>query len=50
MFDIDNNQKILCKNLKIKKLEEAPKLGIQPEEEKMVKILTLINKNNSGPL
>ena len=50
LFDIDNNQKILFKNLKIKKLEEAPKLSLQPEEEKMLEVLTLINKINSGPL
>ena len=31
-------------------MEEAPKLGEQPEEEKMVKVLTLINKVKTGPL
>ena len=50
LFDIDNNQKIIFKNLRIKKLEEPPKLGIQPEEEKMIKIINLINKINAGPL
>ena len=49
-FEIGNGQKILFKNLKIKKLEETPKLGVQPEEEKMLKVLNLINKINSGPL
>ena len=49
-FDIGNGQKIIFKNLRIKKLEEAPKLGEQPEEEKMVKIMTLINKVKTGPL
>ena len=49
-FEIGEGQKILFKNLKIKKLEEAPKLGAQPEEEKMLKVLNLINKINSGPL
>ena len=49
-FDAGNGQKVLFKNLRIKKLEEAPKLGEQPEEEKMVKVLTLINKVKTGPL
>jgi hypothetical protein len=49
-FEIGEGQKILFKNLKIKKLEETPKLGVQPEEEKMLKVLNLINKINSGPL
>ena len=50
LFDIDNDRKIIFRNLRIKKLEEAPILGIQQEEEKMVKVATLINKINSGPL
>ena len=49
-FEIGEGQKVLFKNLKIKKLEETPKLGTQPEEEKMLKVLSLINKINSGPL
>ena len=49
-FDIGNNQKIIFKNLKIKKLNEAPKLGVQPEEEKMIEVINLINKINAGPL
>ena len=49
-FEVGNNEKILFKNLKIKKLNEAPKLGVQPEEEKMIKVLNLINKINAGPL
>ena len=49
-FDIGNNEKVLFKNLKIKKLKDAPKLSVQPEEEKMVSVLNLINKINSGPL
>ena len=49
-FDAGNGQKVIFKNLRIKKLEEAPKLGEQPEEEKMVKVLTLINKVKTGPL
>ena len=49
-FDAGNGQKVIFKNLRIKKLEEAPKLGEQPEEEKMVKVATLINKVKNGPL
>ena len=49
-FEIGNNEKVIFKNLKVKKLNDAPKLGIQPEEEKMIKIINLINKINSGPL
>ena len=49
-MDLDNNQKVLLKNLRIKKLEDAPKLGTQPEEEKMIKVMNLINKINAGPL
>ena len=48
-FDIGDGQKIIFKNLKIKKLENAPKIGIQPEEEKMIKILSLINNIKIGP-
>ena len=36
--------------MRIKKLDDAPKLGTQPEEEKMIKIMDLINKINVGPL
>ena len=50
LLDIDNNQKIIFKNLRIKNLEEPPKLGVQPEEEKMLKVINLINKINAGPL
>ena len=49
-FEIGNNEKVIFKNLKVKKLNDAPKLGIQPEEEKMIKVINLINKINSGPL
>jgi hypothetical protein len=49
-FEIGNNEKVIFKNLKVKKLNNAPKLGIQPEEEKMIKVINLINKINSGPL
>ena len=49
-FEIGNNEKILFKNLKVKNLNDAPKLDVQPEEEKMIKVLNLINKINSGPL
>ena len=49
-FEIGNNEKVLFKNLKVKNLNDAPKLGEQPEEEKMIKVLNLINKINSGPL
>ena len=49
-FEIGEGKKILFKNLKIKKLDETPKMGVQPEEEKMLKVLDLINKINSGPL
>jgi len=49
-FDVGNGQKVIFKNLRIKKLEEAPKLGEQPEEEKMVKVLTLLNKVKTGPV
>ena len=49
-FDIGNGNKILFKNLRIKKLDESPELGPQPEEEKMVKVYNLINKIKSGPL
>ncbi len=49
-FEIGNNQKIIFKNLKVKKLKDSPKLGIQPEEEKMIKINDLIKKINSGAL
>ena len=49
-IDIGNNQKIIFKNLKIKKLKDSPKLGVQPEEEKMIKVFNLINKINKGPL
>ena len=49
-FDIGNGQKILFKNLRIKPLENAPEMGPQPEEEKMIKVNNLINKIKSGPL
>ena len=49
-FEIGEGKKILFKNLKIKKLDETPKMGVQPEEEKMLKVLDLINKINSGSL
>ena len=49
-FEIGEGKKILFKNLKIKKLDETPKMGVQPEEEKMLKVLDLISKINSGPL
>ena len=49
-FDIGNGNKILFKNLRIKKLEENPDIGPQPEEEKMVKVYNLINKIKSGPI
>ena len=45
-----NNQKISFKNIRIKKLNEVPKLGAQHEEEKMIKIYNLIFKINDGPL
>ena len=41
---------MIFKNIRIKQLEETPKLGVQPEEEKMVKVINLINKINSGAL
>ncbi len=49
-IDIDNTRKIIVKNVRVKKLNDAPKLGTQPEEEKMIKIMDLINKINAGPL
>ena len=49
-YEIGNNQKVIFKNIRIKELEETPKLGEQPEEEKMVKVINLINKINSGAL
>ena len=49
-FEISNNQKIIFKNLKVKKMKDAPKLGTQPEEEKMIKINDLIKKFNEGAL
>ena len=49
-FEIGEGKKILFKNLKIKKLDETPKMGVQPEEEKMLNVLNLINKINSGSL
>ena len=50
LLDIDNNQKIVFKNIRIKNLEEPPKIDVQPEEEKMLKVINLINKINAGPL
>ena len=50
LFDIGNNQKIPFKNIRIKLLEESPKLDVQPEEEKMIKVYNLMNKINKGPL
>ena len=49
-FDLGDNQKIIFKNLKIKKLPPPPKLGEQPEEEKMKEIINLINIINSDNL
>ena len=49
-FDIGDGKKIIFKNLRIKQLEKEPEMGPQPEEEKMIKVLTLINKIKSGPL
>ena len=49
-FDLGDNQKIIFKNLKIKKLPLPPKLGEQPEEEKMKEIINLINIINSDNL
>ena len=49
-FDIGDGNKILFKNLRIKKLEDSPDMGPQPEEEKMIKVYNLINKIKSGPL
>ena len=49
-FDIGNGQKIIFKNLRIKNLQKSPELGVQPEEEKMIKVLNLINRINNGPL
>ncbi len=50
LFNIGNNKKIPFKNIRVKKLEESQKLGVQPEEEKMIKVYNLINKINDGPL
>ena len=50
LIEIGNQEKIAFKNIRIKKLEELSKLGIQPEEEKMIKIFDLILKVNNGPL
>ena len=49
-FDVGDGKKILFKNLRIKKLEDKQEMSPQPEEEKMVQILTLLNKVKSGPL
>ena len=49
-FGLGDNQKIIFKNLKIKKLPPPPKLGEQPEEEKMKEIINLINIINSDNL
>ena len=50
LFDVGNEQHIAFKNIRIKKLNEATKLGVQPEEEKLIKICNLIFKINDGPL
>ena len=50
LFDIGNGRKIPFKNLRIKKLDNPPDMGIQPEEEKMLKLYNLINKIKSCPL
>ena len=50
LIEIGNQEKIAFKNIRIKKLEELSKLGIQPEEEKMIKIFDLILKVYNGPL
>jgi hypothetical protein len=49
-FECGNGKKIIFKNLRIKKLEGAPEMGPQPEEEKMIKVINLINKIKSDPL
>ena len=49
-FNIGNGQKIIFKNLRIKSLQKAPEIGVQPEEEKMIKVINLINRINIGPL
>ena len=49
-FDIGEGKKIIFKNLRIKNLEKEPEMGPQPEEEKMLKVLNLINKLKSGNL
>ena len=49
-FDCGNGNKVIFKNLRIKKLADAPEMGPQPEEEKMVKVVNLINKVKAGPL
>ena len=49
-FDIGEGRKIIFKNLRIKNLEKEPEMGPQPEEEKMIKVLNLINKLKSGHL
>ena len=49
-FECGNGKKIIFKNLRITKLGNAPEIGLQPEEEKMIKVFNLINKIKSGPL
>ena len=49
-FDIGEGKKIIFKNLRIKNLEKEPEMGPQPEEEKMIKVLNLINQLKSGNL
>ena len=49
-FEISNNKKIKFKNLKIKVVDSFKKLGVQPEEEKMILIKDLIKKLNSNNL
>ena len=50
LLDIGNGTKIPFKNLRIRKLENPPEMGIQLEEEKMLQLYIFINKIKAGPL
>ena len=47
-FEVSDDEKIPFKNLKLKPLLEPKKLGVQPEEEKMLLIIDLLEKLKSG--